>query len=277
MAMIYMSPNPYGRTFEEPLDLRKFDLSKHPTAGLCFITKDGRLILASMDKSSPGARIDKWRSRIRGAWLVSIGDTAVSTLAEAQSAFRLLSNNNARSCLLTFTHSEFSPDISHNSLPIISRDNFLQLTHYQLNNHLDLLATSPQFPRLQKYSIVKSSDVRQYVTRVMRLTRGRLLKQEDWKDWQNSEYLQLNQYWDQGCLGMPSVVDQDDIVFHLVWTYNIKAVDGRKKARYVCNGSSQSGSVKVLDKVYANCVDQTSDCLFYTTLWLPRRILCLWF
>ena len=55
MEMIYMSPDPYGRTFEEPLDLRKFDLSKHPTAGLRLIIHDGRLLLASMDKSSPGA------------------------------------------------------------------------------------------------------------------------------------------------------------------------------------------------------------------------------
>jgi len=90
MDMIYMSPDPYGRTFEEPLDLRKFDLSKHPTAGLCLITHDGWLLLASMDKGSPGARIDKWRSRIRGTWLVSIGDMVVSTLAEAHSAFRIL-------------------------------------------------------------------------------------------------------------------------------------------------------------------------------------------
>jgi hypothetical protein len=97
----------------------------------------------------------------------------------------------------------------------------------------------------------------------MHLTRGRLLKQDDWKDWQNLEYLQLNQYWDQGCLGMPTAVDQNYAIFHLVWTYNIKAVDGRKKARCVCDGSSRSGSVKVLDKVYANCVDQTSASLFY--------------
>jgi hypothetical protein len=127
MDMIYMSPDPYGCTFEEPLDLRKFDLSKHPTAGLRLIIHDGRLLLASMDKSSPGARIDKWRSRIRGAWLVSIRDTVVSTLAEAKSAFRILSDNNAPSCLLTFTHTNFSPDISHNGLPIVSRDDFLQL------------------------------------------------------------------------------------------------------------------------------------------------------
>ena len=210
-----------------------------------------------------GARIDKWRSRIRGAWLMSIGDMAVSTLAEVQSAIRLLSQRHAPSCLLTFTHPEISPDISHNGLPIISRDDFSQLTHDQLNNRLDLLATGPRFPRVQKYSIVESGDVRQYVTRVMRLTRGRLLKQDDWTDWQESEYLQLNQYWDQGCLGMPVAVDHNDAVFHLVWTYNIKAVDGRKKARCVCDGSSRSGSVKVLDEVYANCVDQTSAHLFY--------------
>jgi hypothetical protein len=31
----------------------------------------------------------------------------------------------------------------------------------------------------------------------------------------------------------------------------------------VCNGSSRSGSVQVLDEVYANCVNQTSSRLFY--------------
>jgi hypothetical protein len=32
----------------------------------------------------------------------------------------------------------------------------------------------------------------------MRLTQGKLLKQLDWKEWQESEYLQLDQYYDQG-------------------------------------------------------------------------------
>ena len=171
MDMIYMSPDPYGRTFEEPLDLQKFDLFKHPTAGLCLITHIGQLLLALMDKSSPGARIDKWQSRIWGAWLVSIGDMVVSTLAEAKSAFRILSDNNAPSCLLTFIHPDFSPDIPHNGLPIVSHDDFSQLTHDQLNNRLDLLAAGPRLPGVQKYSIVDSGDVRQYVTFIMHLTR----------------------------------------------------------------------------------------------------------
>jgi hypothetical protein len=56
---------------------------------------------------------------------------------------------------------------------------------------------------------------------------------------------------------------EEDAVFHLVWTYAIKAVDGRKKARCVCNGSTHSGMVRVLDETYTNCVDQTSSRLFY--------------
>jgi hypothetical protein len=33
MAMIYLSPTPYFDAFEQPLDLRQFNLAKHATAG----------------------------------------------------------------------------------------------------------------------------------------------------------------------------------------------------------------------------------------------------
>jgi hypothetical protein len=97
----------------------------------------------------------------------------------------------------------------------------------------------------------------------MCLTRRRLLKQDDWTDWQDSEYLQLNQYDSQRIFSDPVAVDKDDAVIHLVWTYNVKALDGHTKARCVCDGSSHLGSVQVLNKTYANCVDQTSSRLFY--------------
>ncbi len=38
--MLYISPNPYYGTFEEELNLRKFDLITHKTAGLTFVKKD---------------------------------------------------------------------------------------------------------------------------------------------------------------------------------------------------------------------------------------------
>jgi hypothetical protein len=59
------------------------------------------------------------------------------------------------------------------------------------------------------------------------------------------------------------LVEKDNAVFHLVWTYNIMAVDGRKKARCMCDGSSCSSSVKIFDEVYVNCVDQMSSHLFF--------------
>jgi hypothetical protein len=64
----------------------------------------------------------------------------------------------------------------------------------------------------------------------MQLMGGKLLHQNDWKDWQASEFLQLDQYDAQKMLGPPVAVDLRDAVFNLVWSYGIKAVDGCKKA-----------------------------------------------
>ncbi len=100
----------------------------------------------------------------------------------------------------------------------------------------------------------------------MKLTQRKLLQQEDWSKWQESKFLQRNQYHAQGMFGLPFTQSEGDAVFHLVWTYNIKAVDGRKKARCVCDGSTQSGQVLVLAETYANCVDQTSARLFYAVV-----------
>ena len=141
---------------------------------------------------------------------------------------------------------------------------FTQHTHDQLNNRWEF-ATVAEHLRTSKpsYKHVRSGDVLNVVTRVMRLTRGKLLKQSDWDQWQESEYLQLDQYDPQGMFGQPVPRDDDMSVFHSVWTYAIKALDTRKKARWACDGSPRSGQAKILDKTYANCVDQTSSRLFY--------------
>jgi hypothetical protein len=57
MAMIYMSPDPYFTAFEQLLDLRKFDLDKHPTAGLSLHEHTGHLHLATMSPGTPAAKI----------------------------------------------------------------------------------------------------------------------------------------------------------------------------------------------------------------------------
>jgi hypothetical protein len=60
MATIYMSPDPYGQAFEQEIDLCKWDLTIHRTAGMRLLEKNGRLLLASIDPSKPAARIARW-------------------------------------------------------------------------------------------------------------------------------------------------------------------------------------------------------------------------
>ncbi len=59
------------------------------------------------------------------------------------------------------------------------------------------------------------------------------------------------------------LVDSKVAVFHSVWTYAIKAVDGRKKVCWDCDGLPRSGQAKILDETCKSCVDQTSSRLFY--------------
>ena len=55
IASIYLSPDPYHESFEEEIDIRRFDLTKHRTAGLCLAHHDGRLFLGGIAKSTPCA------------------------------------------------------------------------------------------------------------------------------------------------------------------------------------------------------------------------------
>jgi hypothetical protein len=164
MAMIYVSPDQYGSAFEEELDLRKFDITMHRSVGLCFFEKNGCLLLASMAPSIPGARIPRWRTRLCGAWLLEINGTPISTIKDVHATFAYLASKNKPSCTLLFSHPEITPDISNKGLPVMSKSNFSQLTHDQLNNRIGLIEDSLRVKRMQQYNVVDSGDVLNYRT-----------------------------------------------------------------------------------------------------------------
>jgi hypothetical protein len=62
---------------------------------------------------------------------------------------------------------------------MFSKD-FSQATHDQLNDQWDYFILSPRLKCTASYSIEESGDVLNLVTRVMGLTQGKLLKQNDW-------------------------------------------------------------------------------------------------
>ena len=228
MATVYMSPDAYFEAFEEIIDLRKFDLNQHRTAGLCLAHSDNRLFLGGMTPGTPGARIPCWQSRLKGTWLIQVGNIPVLNIADAQDAFQKTLASGTYTITLLFSHPEIQQDLSHNSLPIVSSAPFSQQIHDQLNKRWDFTTVADYLRKAPPYRIVDDGDVLNYVTRVMKLTQGKLLQQNDWSEWQDSEYLQLDQYDAQGMFGPPVAAKEGDAIFHLVWTYAIKTLDDRK-------------------------------------------------
>jgi len=69
-----------------------------------------------------------------------------------------------------------------------------------MNHRWDFSTIADYLRKAPPYAIADSGNVLSYTTRAMHLTRGKLLQQNDWTDWQRSEYLQLDQYNAKGCL-----------------------------------------------------------------------------
>ena len=106
MATVYMSPNPYFEAFKETTDLQKFDLHRHSIAGLCLAQSNDRLFLGGMAPSTPGSKIPRWRSRLKGAWLIKVCNNPVSSITDVQTAFATAIASGLTSVPLLFSHPE---------------------------------------------------------------------------------------------------------------------------------------------------------------------------
>jgi hypothetical protein len=198
---------------------------------MAFLPQDNQLILAFMAPSTLGARVPHWRTRLRGAWLFLINGTPVHTLAEIHQVFHNLSLSQQASCILLFAHPKISNGLSNKGLPLLCRDQIPQLSIDQLSNHWTLtLHPPPNLPKAPSWDIVINGNVWNVVMKVMKLTRGKLTKQDSWTDWNESEHLQLDQYNKQFIFGDPVAAEDESAIFHLVWMYVVKKLDGHKKA-----------------------------------------------
>jgi hypothetical protein len=178
-----MTPTPYNEAFEEELDLRKYDFSRHRAAGMIFLPQDDWLILASMAPSTPGARVPRWHTRLHGVWLLSINGTPVHTLAAVHQVFHDLSLSRTASCILLFAHSELSHGLSNKCLPLLHHNQIPQLSIDQLSNRwTSTLQPPPDLPKAPTWDIVIDGDVWNVITKVIKLTWGKLMKQDNWTD-----------------------------------------------------------------------------------------------
>ncbi len=268
VAQIFMSPSPYNDAFKECINMKRFYPTNLPASGLQFHTIGDCLILGSIAMGSPYSKLKDWHSHLKGAWLIWVDNVNVHTLADINAAFDACLASGSHTCTLLFSHPEVHHGLTNKGIPQVTLD--------QLNP--PLLFKWFMAPQLSE---CKCGHIRQvwdgkvllYVTRAQCLTRGRLTKQDDWAEWNSSEFMQLDQYKAQGMFGSPQHVTAEEAVFNLVWTYNIKEVDNRKKARCTCDGSLCFGQVHVLNFTYANCIDQTSARIFYAVSAMKNLII----
>jgi len=95
-----------------------------------------------------------------------------------------------------------------------------------------------------------------------KLTRKILKTQDDWKDWQLSEFKQLDQYEDQNTFGEPQDQPPGSNLLNLIWCYMIKD-DGHKKAPCVCNGAKNMRGSVTLAETYASSLEQNASRVFW--------------
>jgi hypothetical protein len=93
-------------------------------------------------------------------------------------------------------------------------------------------------------------------------TKKQLLNRDDWGEWQQGIYKQLNMYWDQGMFSHPMPLPKNANALQMLWRYNLKAC-GTKKCRMVCNSSTRQKGTVTIGHTYANALDAASERLFW--------------
>jgi hypothetical protein len=264
LRIVYFSPSPYNAAFEETIDKRWLTrplMLKHPTGGMTFIIANGRLFLDSIQESTPFAMLPRWRSRLRGAWLISVDGVEVFCLKTLEEALVASLAREDRLCSLLFSHPEIKHGLTSDGIPQISVDMMNPGRRLGVSLPVDM---QPESAHAASFRVVEDGGVQSCISNATRLTRGRLLKQPDWNEWSDAEKLQWDQYEAQGMLGTPCPLPTGSSWFNIVWQYDIKQ-DGRKKARATCDGSTRGNVVRVLDYTYAGTPDHIGQRVFFAT------------
>lgn len=139
---------------------------------------------------------------------MQVGRIPLHSIQDVQTALKHTKADGHLYCDLTRAHAKLWDGLTQDGIPQVNID--------QLNTRFLLTRISSTTSKYLLLLVVG------YIYAFSKLTPGKLLKQPDWKEWQASEYLQLDQYKKQFMFGMPTEVVDRKNLFHLVWTYTVK-------------------------------------------------------
>ena len=112
---IELSGDPLGPCFDESIPIGGL----HVLAGLHITYDDarGQLQLLSIEKGTPAARIPRWRTRLRHAYILGINNVDIATTADLTQAISVLRSNGDITCNLRLTFDDVKNTLSVSGLP----------------------------------------------------------------------------------------------------------------------------------------------------------------
>ena len=251
---LWLSNDPFGPTLTMEIDVK----GSHSTLGLQLDDNNmiGRLYLRHCEKSTPSARMSKWRTNLRNSSPIRINNQPVKSINEVKRLIAQARTDNIPKLQFTFATDERVSIHPEHGVPQLYFDQLNTLTAYLQEmkydeQFIDLETNEPVINLISK----KRKSNAQY-------TRAELKKREDWPDWVASEFKQLDLYEMQNMFGLPVPRPKDANIINLLWAYSIKT-DGTKKSRCVCNGSPKRKGTVTLAHTFAACLEQPGARTFW--------------
>lgn len=284
---IWLSSDPYDDKLTISIDIK----GNHPSLGMQFVEcpHRSRLKLADMALSTPGARLSKWRSTIKHAYLLEINGTPVRSLQEVHDQVKQARQNGAFKMQCVFA--------TDKSFGIHPTEGSINLYFDQMNAFAQHIYTADEEHKRQYHNAENQGPVdfqdilpEQFpnstshidVIRVTNdsintelpaepppqdpdlgkmFTKKEVKQRSDWPEWRLSQFKQLDQYNTQGMFSEPMVLPTGMGASYMHWTYLWKLC-GTKKARMVFDGA-RNRKATALGYTYANSVDAPSERLFW--------------
>ena len=235
----------------------------HPTLGLELKEDEKTLIIQACMSGTPSAKVPKWRQILRGATIHSVNGIPVHNIGDLKTHIaKTIVGTNIVLQVIPNNPTDIHPETG---IPQINFDQFLHIcqTHQEIIENAINIGCKYEIDDTSKVHINKMDNTT--------LTRTKLLKRQDWNEWEASEFLQLDQYERQNMFGKPGKIPSNSVnVLPMIWVYLIKA-DGRKKARCVANGAAHfKGSITIAN-TYAACLEQAACRLFWSIVAMKNK------